>query len=138
MRAAKKVGEKGKVYAVEINEDAIKYINERAKKENFSNIKAILGAEDNPKLPENSVDAVLILKTYHEIAQPIKVLENLRKSLKTDALVGVIDRNGNGEDHGIEKETVISEAEKAGYKLKEEYDFVKNDGMDYFLVFQVK
>ena len=82
VRAAKKVGEKGKVFAVEINQDAIKYINDRARKEHFSNINTILGAEDNPNLPENSVDAVLILKTYHEIAQPIKVLESVRKSLK--------------------------------------------------------
>jgi predicted methyltransferase len=136
--AAKKVGEKGKVFAVEINEDAIKYINERAKKENFTNIETILGTEDDPKLKANSVDSVLILKTYHEIAQPVKVLENLRKSLKKDALVGIIDRDGNGSDHGIEKETVIAEAEKAGYKLKEEFDFVKGDGQDYFLVFQAK
>lgn len=138
VRAAKKIGENGGVYAVEINADAIKYINERARKENFSNIKTILGAEDDPRLPENSVDAVLILKTYHEISQPIKVLDNLRKSLKKDALVGIIDRDGNGSDHGIKKETVISEAEKAGYELKEEYDFVKSDGQDYFLVFRVK
>ncbi len=136
--AAKKVGEKGKVYAVEINEDSIKYINERAKKENFTNIETILGTEDDPKLKANSIDSVLILKTYHEIAQPIKVLVNLRKSLKTGALVGIIERDGDGADHGIKKETVIAEAEKAGFKLKEEHDFVKADGMDYFLVFQVK
>ena len=50
--AAKRVGDKGRVYAVEINEDAIKYINERAAKENFTNINTILGTEDDPKLPE--------------------------------------------------------------------------------------
>ncbi len=137
VRAAKRVGETGRVYAVEINEDAIKYIDERAAKENFTNIKTILGVEDDPKLPENSVDAVLILKTYHEIAQPIKVLENLRKSLKKDALVGVIDRNGNGQDHGINKEIVIEEAKRTGYVLVEQYDFVKPDGMDYYLVFRL-
>ncbi len=134
--AAKKVGAKGKVFAVEINEDAIKYIDERAKKENFTNIETILGTEDDPKLKENSVDAVLILKTYHEIAQPIKVLVNLRRSLRKGALVGIIERDGDGADHGSKKETVIAEAEKAGFKLKEEHDFVKGDGMDYFLVFQ--
>ncbi len=136
--AAKKVGEKGKVFAVEINEDAIKYINERAKKENFTNIETILGTEDDPKLKADSVDAVLILKTYHEISQPVKLLDNLRKSLKKDALVGIIEKNGDGADHGIKKDTVIAEAEKAGFKLKEEHDFVKGDGMDYFLIFQVK
>ncbi len=92
--------------------------------------------EDNPKLASNSVDAVLILKTYHEIAQPIKVLQNIRKSLKKAALVGIIDKNGKGDDHGIDKEKVVEEAKRAGFVLKEEFDFTKDDGMDYFLVFR--
>ena len=136
VRAAQRVGEKGKIFAVEINEDAIKYINERAQKEKFSNINTILGTEVNPNLPENSVDAVLILKTYHEISQPIKVLENVRKSLKKDALVGIIDRNGNGDDHGIKEETVVEELKRAGFVKVDSFDFVKPDGMDYFLVFR--
>jgi hypothetical protein len=51
--------------------------------------------------------------------------------------VGVIDRNGNGENHGVGKDVVIHEFDEAGYKLAGQYDFVK-DGMDYFLVFTVK
>lgn len=136
-RAAKRVGERGKVYAVEINREYIDYINDRAKRENYKNIQTVLGAEDNPNLPKNAVDAVLILKTYHEIAEPIKVLVNLRRSLKKNALVGIIDKNGNGEDHGIAKETIVAEAKRAGFRLDGEYDFVKPDGMDYFLVFRV-
>ncbi|MEP7038596.1 MAG: class I SAM-dependent methyltransferase, partial [Acidobacteriota bacterium] len=124
VRAAKRVGDKGNVFAVEINPEAIKYINDRAQKENFLNIQTILGTEENPNLPEDSVDAVLILKTYHEIAQPIKVLENVRKSLKKDALVGIIDRNGNGDDHGIKQEIVIEELKRAGFSLVNKYDFV--------------
>lgn len=137
-RAAKRVGEKGKVFAVEINQEYIDYINNRAKKENLANIQTVLGTEDDPKLPENSIDAVLILKTYHEIGQPIKVLENLRKSLRKDARIGIIDRSGNGGDHGIKKEVVIDELKRAGFKMIEDDDFVKPDGMDYFLVFQAQ
>jgi len=80
---------------------------------------------------------VLVLKTYHEIAQPILLLARLRKAMRTGALLGIIDRNGNGKDHGIGKRTVISEAGEAGFLLVDEYDFVKPDGMDYFLVFRV-
>jgi SAM-dependent methyltransferase len=138
VRAAKRTGEKGKVFAVEINQEYIDYINNRAKKENFPNIQTVLGTEDNPKLPENSVDAVLILKTYHEIGQPVKVLQNIRKSLRKDARIGIIDKNGKGDDHGIDKEKVVEEAKRAGFVLKEEFDFTKTDGMDYFLIFQVK
>ncbi len=102
-RAARRVGANGKVYAVEINQDFIKHINERAAKEQLTNIQTILGKEDDPLLPANSLDAVLILKTYHEIAQPVRLLQNLRGSLKSTALLGIIDRNGKGDDHGLNK-----------------------------------
>jgi len=133
VRAARRVGDSGVVYAVDINPDAIQYIASRAKKENLHNVKPTLGKPDDPLLPAK-VDAVLLLKTYHEVAQPITLLRNLRASLAPGARVGVIDRNGNGENHGVAKDIVIREANQAGYHLLEQYDFVK-DGMDYFLVF---
>ena len=136
VRAARRVGEIGTVYAVDINPEAIRYISSRARKENLRNIKPILAKPDNPLLPA-TVDAVLLLKTYHEVAQPITLLRNLRESLAPRAKVGVIDRNGDGENHGVARDIVIQEAKDAGYQLLEQYDFVK-DGMDYFLVFVAK
>ncbi len=134
--AAKRVGEKGKIFAVEINQEYIQYIKTRAQKENFTNIETVLGTEDNPNLAKDSIDAVLILKTYHEIAEPIKVLRNVRAALKKDGLVGIIDKNGKGDDHGIQRDKVIEELKRAGFELKEQFDFTKADGMDYFLVFR--
>lgn len=136
VRAAKRVGDAGTVYAVDINPEAIRYIETRIQKESVRNVKTIRGKPDNPLLPA-PVDAVLLLKTYHEVAQPVALLRNLRSSLKPGAKVGVIDRNGNGENHGVSREVVIREANQAGYQLLEEDDFVK-DGMDYFLVFGAK
>ena len=139
VRAARRVGETGEVYAVDINPEAIRYINERARKEKLQNVKTVLGKEDSPELPVNSVDAVLMLKTYHEIAKPVDLLRNLRPALRTGARVGIIDRDGNGENHGVQKKVVIEEAQEAGYRLLEEHDdWVKADRMDYFLIFVVK
>lgn len=138
VRAAKRAGERGTVYAVDINPDAIDYINKRVHRETIHNVRTVLGAADDPRLPENSIDSVLLLKTYHEIADPVRLLQNLRKSLRPGARVGIIDRDGNGEDHGIQQRVVEDEAEHAGYHLIEQYDFVKSDREDYFLVFQVK
>ena len=135
VRAAKRVGGAGVVYAVDINPEATRYIDERAQKEKIDNVKTILSQADDPKLPANSVDSVLMLKTYHEIAKPVTLLQNLHTALRPGAKVGVIDRNGNGEDHGVAREVVIREATQAGYRLLESYDFVKGDKMDYFLVF---
>jgi cyclopropane fatty-acyl-phospholipid synthase-like methyltransferase len=137
VRAAKRVGDSGTVYAADINPESIKYIDERVRREGIHNVRTILSAPDDPKLPEKSVDSVLILKTYHEIATPILLLQNLRRSLRREARVGIIDRNGNGEDHGIQKDVVVKEAAQAGYRLLDQYDFVKDDREDYFLVFQV-
>lgn len=138
VRAARRVTGISTVYAVEINPAAIEYIEQRAKKEQLRNIKTILGKPDDPQLPAGSVDAVLLLKTYHEIARPIALLSNLRPSLKPGAKVGIIDRNGDGENHGVSKEVIVREAAKAGYELRQSEDFVKGDGMDYFLIFTAK
>ena len=66
------------------------------------------------------------------------LLRNLRSSLRPGARVGIIDRNGNGADHGVSKDVVIREAVQAGYELLDAQDFVKADGMDYFLIFTPK
>lgn len=131
--AARRVGEKGTVYAEDINPEAIRYIDARVKKENLHNVKTILGKPDNPLLPA-PLNAVLLLKTYHEIAEPMVLFRNLRHSLAKDAKVGVIDRNGDGTDHGLNPDVVIREMKDAGYKLLQQQDYEK-DGMDYFLVF---
>lgn len=137
IRAAKRVGSTGIVYAVDINPEAITYINQRIQRDGIGNIHAILSGEDDPTLPKNSVDSVLLLKTYHEIAHPVLLLQNLRSSLRSGARVGIIDRNGKGDDHGVSRDVVIQEAAQAGYQLQEQYDFVKGDGQDYFLVFRL-
>jgi ubiquinone/menaquinone biosynthesis C-methylase UbiE len=137
VRAAKRVGSTGIVYAVDINPEAITYINQRIQRDSIGNIHAILSGEDDPTLPKNSVDSVLLLKTYHEIAHPVLLLKNLRSSLRSGARVGVIDRNGKGDDHGVSRDVVVQEAAQAGYQLQEQYDFVKGDGQDYFLVFRL-
>src|SRR5262249_17743288 len=106
--AARRVGSKGMVYAVDINPEAIQYIEARVKKENLHQVKTVLSKVDDPLLPA-PVDAVLLLKTYHEVGQPIVLFRNLRNSLAKDAKVGVIDRNGNGTDHGVGREVVVRE-----------------------------
>ena len=138
VRAARRVTGSGTVYAVDINPEAIHYIDQRSKKEQLQNIKTILSKPDDPQLPAYGIDAVLLLKTYHEVAHPVVLLRNLRSSLKPGARIGIIDRNGNGKNHGVNKDVVIREAAQAGYKLRDSQDFVKADGMDYFLIFTAK
>jgi predicted methyltransferase len=138
VRAARRVGPQGAVFAEEINPKAIDYIDQRAAKEKLPNIRTVLGTPDDPKLPTKAVDAVLLLKVYHEIAHPIPVMKLLRASLKPGGKVGIIDRNGNGTDHGLDRDVVEREMREAGFKLASHYDFTKADGQDYFLIFTAK
>lgn len=138
VRAAARVGPSGTVYAEDINPKAIDYIAQRASQQKLENVRPVLGSVDDTKLPPNSVDAVLILKTYHEFAHPIPLMQRLRLSLRPGAKVGIIDRNGNGTDHGIMPEIVEREMAQAGFERVAKYDFTKTDGQDYFLIFVVK
>ncbi|MGH9498756.1 MAG: class I SAM-dependent methyltransferase [Terriglobales bacterium] len=138
VRAARRVTETGTVYAVDINPKAITYIGNRAEQEHLRNVKTVLSKADDAMLPADSIDAVLLLKTYHEVQHPVVLLRNLRGSLRPGAKVGIIDRNGNGENHGVNQAVVLREAAEAGYAETGQYDFVKGDDMDYFLVFTLK
>jgi predicted methyltransferase len=138
VRAAKRVGSDGLVYAVEINSEFLKHIDKRSKEERLVNIRTILGKEDDPLLPEKSVNAVLLLKTYHEIGEPVRWLRRMRSAMREGALLGIIDRTGKGDNHGIDPDTVIKEAQRAGFVLVEQHDFVKPDEVDYFLVFRMR
>jgi len=138
VRAARRVGPTGAVLAEDINPAAIEYIGKRVVKENLENVRTVLGAPDDPRLPAGSVDAVLMLKVYHEIAHPVPTMKLLQRALRPGAKVGIIDRNGNGSNHGLNHDVVVKEMGEAGYKLVGTYDFTKADGQDYFLIFQVQ
>src|SRR5712672_3931294 len=91
VRAARRVTGSGTVYAVDISPESIHYIDQRTKKEQLQNVKTIMSQPDDPQLPTNSIDAVLLLKTYHEVAHPVVLLTNLRPSLRPGAKLGIID-----------------------------------------------
>jgi ubiquinone/menaquinone biosynthesis C-methylase UbiE len=136
VRAARRVGPNGRVIAEDINPKFIASIQQRAQREHLANIVTLLGTPDDPKLTPDSLDAALMLKVYHEIAQPLLVLANLRAALKPGARFGIIDRNGNGSDHGLKESIVREEVEHAGFRQVARYDFTKADGQDYFLIFE--
>ena len=136
VRAARRVAPNGQVIAEEINAKAIVSIQQRAQREHLPNIKTLLGTPDDPRLSPNTLDAALMLKVYHEIAHPPLVLASLRAALRPGARFGIIDRNGNGADHGLKESIVRAEVERAGFRQVARYDFTKADGQDYFLIFE--
>ena len=138
VRAARRVGVTGAVIAEDINPLAIEAIGKRVLKEGLTNVRTVLGSPDDPRLPPSSVDAVLMLKVYHEVGHPVQMVTALKAALHPGAKVGIIDRNGNGADHGVDQKIVVKEMGEAGYKLVGTYDFTKADKEDYFLIFVVQ
>ncbi len=74
---------KGRVYAVEIQNDAVTCLKNKAGQLNASNVTVIKGTEKSPELPENSIDLVLMVDVYHELSYPHEMLQSIRKSLKS-------------------------------------------------------
>jgi SAM-dependent methyltransferase len=72
----------GKVYAVDIQQEMLDLVKQRMKFFNLKNVEPVLGEEANPKLPDNSVDLILMVDVYHEFSQPYEMTEAMVKTLK--------------------------------------------------------
>lgn len=81
-RLADKVGPTGKVYAVEIQQEMLDIIDKRMKERGVTNISGVLGKIDDPKLPPNSVDLILMVDVYHEFSHPYEMTTSMVRSLK--------------------------------------------------------
>src|SRR5438132_10757315 len=81
-KLAEMVGAKGKVYAVDIQEEMLDIIRARMKAGKVANIVPVKGTETDPKLPDNSVDMILMVDVYHEFSHPFEMTEAMVKALK--------------------------------------------------------
>ena len=81
-RMAPLVGEKGKVYAVDIQKEMLDIIKAKMKKAIVMNVETVLGKEADPKLPDDSIDMILMVDVYHEFALPYEMTEKMVKALK--------------------------------------------------------
>lgn len=81
-KLAPKVGDKGKVLAVDIQDEMIAELKKRIEKNKVANVETVKCTESDPKLPEAGVDIVLMVDVYHEIAFPYEVMSAIRKALK--------------------------------------------------------
>jgi ubiquinone/menaquinone biosynthesis C-methylase UbiE len=90
-RIAPKVGSAGKVLAVEIQDEMLREIRQRAAAQGISNVEAVKGSETDPNLPANTVDIVLMVDVYHELAFPYEVMMKIREALKPGGRVVFVE-----------------------------------------------
>ena len=122
------VGEKGKVIAVDIQDQMLAMLRERAAKAGVKNIETVLADEADPKLAEGSVDLVLMVDVYHELSKPAEALEHVRKSLKAHGRVALVEFRGEDDNvpikplHKMTKAQIRKEWEANGFQVVEEFD----------------
>ncbi|RPH66825.1 MAG: class I SAM-dependent methyltransferase [Burkholderiales bacterium] len=127
----------GRVYAVDIEPDMVRYLAERAKREKRDNMVALAGAPDDPRLP-GKVDLILMVNVFHHVDDRARYFRRLSASLKPGGRVAIIDYRpdspeGPPKAARIAADRVIAELASAGYTLAQEHRFLPNQ---YFLVFE--
>ena len=127
----------GRVYAVDIEPDMVKYLADRARREGLDNLTTVAGAPDDARLPRK-VDLALLVDTYHHIERREDYFRKLAQSLKPGGRVVIIDFNaqsamGPPPAARIAAARVVAEMSQAGYRLDGEHRFLPNQ---FFLVFE--
>ncbi|HVJ83422.1 MAG TPA: class I SAM-dependent methyltransferase [Planctomycetia bacterium] len=90
-RMAPLVGKKGKVLAVEIQQEMLDMIVAKAKKKKIENVAPVLGTEQDPKLPPESVDLILLVDVYHEFSHPFEMTEAMVKALRPGGRIAFVE-----------------------------------------------
>ena len=139
VRLAREVGPSGKVYAVDIDQKMLDYIDQRAQEEKLDNIQTILGDPDDPKLGSQSVDLIFICDVLHHIQNRDKYYPKLHRALRPGGRLVDIDFQkrklpvGPPVEMKIDKKDCIKEIEAAGFHFDKEFDFLT---YQYFLIFE--
>ncbi|UCG31865.1 MAG: methyltransferase [Phycisphaerales bacterium] len=130
---AKAVGPRGRVYGVDVSRQMIDYLSDRIHRDSIGNIVPILAPSNNPTLPANGVDTVLIVNTYHHLDGRASYLAHLDKALAPGGRIVIIDfvprpreERGFGPPLGMQlsRETLDAELSQAGFAPAKVHDFL--------------
>jgi predicted methyltransferase len=122
-RMAQRVGPTGKVYAEDIQPQMIELLKQRLQREKITTVVPVLGTVDDPKLPADSIDLMLLVDVYHEFSEPVRMLNGMRAALKSGGRLVLLEYRK--EDPSIpirlEHKMTVAEAkvevEAAGFTL---------------------
>jgi predicted methyltransferase len=144
---AARVGPAGKVYAEDIRDDRLGKIHSRADKEKLTQIETVHGETDDPRLPAEQMDVVLISNAYHEMRDYDKMLKAIFRALRPGGLLAIIDapakpgepRESYYDRHRIPEELVREDTARNGFTLlREQPTFTPpdSDRTYFFLIFE--
>jgi len=126
------VGEKGTVYAIDINEDFLNYINSQAAENGLTNIKTVLVTEESILILHHSVDLVFVRNVYHHLQNRVQYFTQVKHLLSPFARVSIIEYSRQGSvlsfhrrcGHNVPQEIIVEEMNKAGYAVSASFDFL--------------
>ena len=128
LKIAQIVGAEGKVLAVDIQPEMLKFLNERAEEKNITNVETIQGTLIDPKLPAGKVDLILCVDVYHEFSHPEHMLRRMREALSEDGLLVLVEYRAEDPEvpikplHKMSKAQVEKELSANGFKLEKSFD----------------
>jgi ubiquinone/menaquinone biosynthesis C-methylase UbiE len=128
LELARMVGPKGKVLAVDIQQEMLHLLDLRMKEAGVTNVEPIPSTPIDPRLPPASCDLILVVDVYHEFGYPVQMLAALHKALKPDGRLVLVEFRAEDPlvpikpEHKMSKRQVLKELEPNGYELAEEYD----------------
>lgn len=93
-KLSKKIGDKGTVYAVEIQQEMLDILTNKAVQAGVLNIKPILGTIKDAKLPAASVDTILLVDVYHEFDHPFEMTQSMCNALKPGGRIAFVEYRG--------------------------------------------
>ena len=129
-RIAKRVGSEGQVLAVEVQPEMLERLGMEMRKRNISNVRSILGTPLDPILPAQSVDLALMVDVYHEFQHPEEMVAKIRKSLKDDGRMVLVEYRGEDPtvpirpEHKMTVKQVLLEILPMGFRLQSRLDFL--------------
>ncbi len=138
LELAELVGDQGTVYAVDIQQEMLRLLEARAEKTELKNIKPVLGSLIDPRLPDGKLDLILCVDVYHEFSHPEHMLAAMRKSLKKDGRLVLVEFRKEDpkvpikELHKMSKKQILKELEPNGFKLVEQFDKLPWQHMMFF------
>jgi predicted methyltransferase len=123
VKLSKKVGAQGKVYANDIQQGMLDLLNKRLARSKITNVTTVLGTQNDPRLPAEALDLVIMVDVYHELSQPQVMLGRIRGSLKPGGRLVLLEYRKEDPDIPIRPEHKMSvadaklEVEAEGFKL---------------------
>lgn len=136
-RLAQAVGAQGVVYAVDVDDDMIAWVQKKAQERRAANVRAVQAKNDDPQLPDN-VDLIFTANTYHHIDDRVAYFRSLQKYLRPGGRVAIIDFDRRAAwldrlwTHYTPSAFIKSDMHQAGYALRQEFDFLERQSFSIF------